>query len=66
MQARLYSPRPPDLLALISLLICVVQDLQSILSHVLNDEDQKVKDSFPDTLPEDRSPISSVCFNKQT
>ena len=28
----------------------VVQDLQSILSHVLNDEDQKVKDYYPDTL----------------
>lgn len=37
----------------------VVQDLQSILSHVMNDEDQKVKDYYPDTLPIDHS--SPVC-----
>ena len=41
----------------------VVQDLQSILSHVLNDEDQKVKEYYPDTLPIDHS--SSVCENKE-
>ena len=34
----------------------VVQDLQSILSHVLNDADQKIKDSYADTLACDRSP----------
>lgn len=34
-----------------------MQELQSILSHVLNDEDAKIKNSFPDTLPGDRSPI---------
>lgn len=38
------------------LLSCLVQDLQSILSHVLNDADQKIKDSYEDTLPTDRSP----------
>ena len=31
-------------------------DLQSILSHVLNDADQKIKDSYADTLACDRSP----------
>ena len=36
----------------------VVQDLQSILSHVLNDDDQKVKDSYADTPFADRSPIT--------
>ena len=41
----------------------VVQDLQSILSHVMNDEDQKVKDYYPDTLPIDNS---SSFFEKRT
>ena len=36
--------------------LSVVQDLQSILSHVLNDADQKIKDSYTDTLACDRSP----------
>lgn len=41
-----------------------MQDLQSILSRVLNDEDQNVKDSYIDTLECDRSPTSPfrVCF----
>ena len=40
---------------LIDLIDWIVQDLQSILSHVLNDDDQKVKDSYADTLNSDRS-----------
>lgn len=40
-----------------------MQDLQSILSRVLNDNDQNVKDNYADTLECDRSPTESyrVC-----
>ena len=38
-----------------------MQDLQSILSRVLNDNDQNVKDNYADTLECDRSPTESCC-----
>ena len=43
-------------------------DLQSILSRVLNDNDQNVKDSYADTLECDRSPTDEycVCFTQTT